>query len=405
MHLASGAIALLCAAGASAWLGQRAGFWGFWVAAALLCAVPAVASAALIPGASFVFLLAAAAAGLGAVPAAVTVAAGRPTADWATELAALLPVLAIFAVMFPLLRFLYTALGSPAWPVSTLVLGLGCSTLLPLLALATRRGRLRVIVIAAVTTVGGALITFCLAPYSAEWPQRINLEYWLDADSGQAHYLARCESLRLPAALAGAAHFDPVPRPRFAGSASLAFYADAPTQPLRGTLAAPELLLTAAPTPASPPGTALPATPPAARMATAPATHLAAPAAAHFEFLLRSARGAPEALVVFPASAHVAEAVFSTAAGPERAKLSKLKDGATLLDVVSLPAAGVEFSVDTAGELPSVQVFDQSYDFPTQGQALQRARPPNATSSQDGDLTVVHRTVSLDPAAERGPST
>lgn len=30
---------------------------------------------------------------------------------------------------------------------------------------------------------------------------------------------------------------------------------------------------------------------------------------------------------------------------------------------------------------------------------LQRARPANAASSQDGDLTVVHRTVSLDPAA------
>ena len=50
--------------------------------------------------------------------------------------------------------------------------------------------------------------------------------------------------------------------------------------------------------------------------------------------------------------------------------------------------------------LVAVQVFDQSYAFP-QGQSLPRARPSNATSSQDGDLTVVHRTVSLDPAADR----
>jgi len=32
---------------------------------------------------------------------------------------------------------------------------------------------------------------------------------------------------------------------------------------------------------------------------------------------------------------------------------------------------------------------------------LQRARPQDATSSQDGDVTVVHRTVTLNPAAGR----
>jgi hypothetical protein len=112
-------------------------------------------------------------------------------------------------------------------------------------------------------------------------------------------------------------------------------------------------------------------------------------------------RGAPEAFVVFPADAQVAEIALATAAGPVRTKLHRLRSGATLLDIVSLPADGVEFSVDAAGPLPvAVQVFDQSYDFP-EGGTLQRARPPNATSSQDGDLTVVHRTVSLYPAADR----
>ncbi len=116
---------------------------------------------------------------------------------------------------------------------------------------------------------------------------------------------------------------------------------------------------------------------------------------------LRSLRGAPEALVVFPASAQVADIVLATASGPVRTQLSRLWSGATLLDIVSLPDAGVAFSVDVAGPLPvTVQVFDQSYDFP-QGGTLQRARPPYATSSQDGDLTVVHRTVSLYPAADR----
>jgi hypothetical protein len=56
MHIAAAAIALLAAAGASAWLARRAGFWGFWMAAALLGAVLSAAGAAVIPGASFVLL-------------------------------------------------------------------------------------------------------------------------------------------------------------------------------------------------------------------------------------------------------------------------------------------------------------------------------------------------------------
>jgi hypothetical protein len=206
----------------------------------------------------------------------------------------------------------------------------------------------------------------------------------LDADTGQAHYLVRCDSLRLPAAFAAAAHFDPVPRPSFAGDGSPAFFAAAP----KLALAAPELLLIAPPTTAS--------------QSRPVVESAAAVSAAHFDLRLRSPRGAPEALVLFPASAQVADIVLVTAAGPVRAKLNTLRTGATLLDIVSLPAEGVEFSVDAAGRVPlMVQVLDQSYDFPGQGKFLQRARPLNATSSQGGDLTVVQRTATLYPAADR----
>jgi hypothetical protein len=386
MHIAAAAFALFAAGGASAWLAPRAGFWGFWVAASLLGAVLSVASAVVIPGASFVPLLWAIAAGLGALPATARLMRSRAWSRTA-DLAALFPALVIFGAVLPLLLFLYTALGSLAWPLWTLVLGLGAATLLPLMAAASRRARLQIMAAAALFAVGGALVTLSLPTYSGDWPQRINLEYWWDADTGQSHYLARCDSLRLPAALAAAAHFDPVPRPRFAGGGPLAFYAAAPTL----ALAAPELRLTAQPTPAS---QRAPASQPTV-------ASRAAGFATHYELRLSSARGAPEALVIFPASAQVADIALATAAGPVRATLNKLRSGATLLDIVALPAAGVEFSLDAAGRLPmAVQVFDQSYDFP-QGGTLQRARPPNATSSQDGDLTVVHRTVSFSPAADR----
>jgi Peptidase family M28 len=371
MHATAAAIALLAAGCAGAWLKQRAGFWGFWLASAATAAALSVLFAAVVPGASFALLLTGLAAGLGMLP--VILKGARPqTTSWAVGLAAALPVLVGFAAILPSLQFLYTALGSMAWPLDTLVLCLGSAPLLPLLAAASAAMQRRVIASAALTATAGALIALCLPAYSADWPQRINLEYWLDADTGQAHYLARCDSLQLPAALAAAAQFDARPRPRFAGSEALAFYADAPAQ----SLAAPELSLNALPRPIPGFGT-------------------------HFDLHLRSARRAAEALVVFPASSRVLSVLLMTPAGRVQAKLARLKSGSTLLDLVALPADGVDFSFDAPGQQPvPVQVFDQSYDLDLGG-ALQRSRSQNATSSQDGDLTVVHRTVSLDPAADR----
>ncbi len=377
MHVAAAAIALLAAGAVSSCLARRAGFWGFWAAASLTAAMLAVASAVAVPGASFAMLATAVAAAVGALPAVMHSSKDRAPPPYAIDLAALLPILVIFAAILPLLRFLYMALGSLAWPVSTATLCLGTATLLPLLAAASARARRAVILTTALAASAGVLITLGMPAYSADWPERINLEYWLDEDTGESHFLARCESSRLPADLATAAQFDPAPRPRFAGSGSTAFFAPAPTL----MLAAPEL--TERSTGTSP------------TAGTSPS----APAATHFELRLRSARGAPEALVVFPASARVTEITLATASGPVRTKLNQLRSGATLLDIVTLPPAGVEFSVDAAPPV-AVQVFDQSYGFP-QGQNLPHARPRNAISSQDGDLTVVHRTVTLDPAAER----
>jgi hypothetical protein len=372
MHVATAAIALLTAAGASTWLGKRAGFWGLWVAASLLIATLAVACAAIVPGASFVLLLAAAAAGLGALPHTFCLVTARSLSGWTADAAAMLPALVIFAGLFALLRFMYMALGSLAWPLSTLLLSLGTAMLLPSLTAAGGPARRRVMSVSSLIILGGLGVTLYMPTYSADWPEHVNVEYWFDADTARSNYVVMADSGRLPPALAGAAHFDPIPHPRFKGSGALAFYAPAPELKLD----APALTLTTPPTPTPAAGT-------------------------RFALRVRSLRGAPEALVVFPASAGVADMSVATAGGPQRFTLSRLKSGATLLDMVGLPAAGAEFSVDVAGsQLVAVQVFDQSYEL-AEGRNLQGLRPPNATSSQDGDLTVAHRTVSLDPAAGR----
>jgi hypothetical protein len=210
--------------------------------------------------------------------------------------------------------------------------------------------------------------------YSPSWPQRLNIEYWVDADSGQAHWWTQAASFHLPHAMASAVKFDPLSRARFTGSPSRGFFADAPA--LR--LAAPELKISA--------------------------TSGTSQAATHFDLLVRSARGAPTAFVVFPSSAHVQDVVVTTHSGPLHARLHALRSGDTALVLADIPSAGLQFGIDLSEAPITVQLFDQSYGLPeelAEGKALQRARPQNATSSQDGDVTVVQRTVRLDPAAGR----
>ena len=370
MNIAAAAMAFLAAGAVGALLARRAGFWGFWAAATLQGAMLAAAAAALVPGISFVLLLPAAAAVLAVVPSVIGFARTRPPAPWAADLAALCPALALFAATLPSLKVLYAALGTLAWPVATLVLCLGTCALLPLFAAASRHARRVAIALPALAAAIGTAATLNLPVYTAEWPQRINFDYWLDLDTHQSHWLAQPDSLQLPAQIAAAVRFDPVPRPRFAGSESLAFFADAPLLSLAG----PEL----------------------EQVASRPQG-----AATHYDLHLRSLRGAPEALVIFPAAAGVREIAMATQTGVRRAKLYKTRNGATILGIVGLPPAGAEFSIDAAGHEPlAVQIFDQSYELPG-GEFLLRARPLDATSSQDGDLTVVHRTVSLSPAAGR----
>jgi Peptidase family M28 len=385
MHIGFAALALLSAAAAAAWFARRAGFWGFWFGAGMAVALLSVASAAAVPAASYLLLLTALAAALAPLPCLWLLTRGRVAAGGAADFAVLVPGLVLFAVLMPLLLLLYSALGAPAWPISTLTLCLAALFLLPLLANATRGARLFVMLAGAAVTFAGISITLLLPTYSSNWPQRVNVEYWLDADEGRAHWWMQTASQHVPSVMTNIVKFDPVPRAPFAGNPSVGFFAGAAAL----HLAAPELTQISA---AASPSTARGASP------------NSAPAATHFELLLRSARGAPTAFVVFPAAANVRNVVVMTSSGPLSAKLHQFSGGQTALVIADIPSAGLQFGID-AGSVPvSVQVFDRSYGLPDElpeGKALQRARPQNATSSQDGDVTVVQRTVRLDPAAGR----
>ena len=372
-HVAFAALSVLSAVAVGAGFARRAGFWGLWLGGASLIALLSVATAALLPAADYVLLVAALAAALAALPCLIAIIKGRAPTRGGTDVAALVPGFVMLALSLPLLLMLYPGIGTLAWPIGTLVLCLTAGFLLPLLADATRAARQRLAVLAAVAAFGGICITVLLPTYSPRWPQRVNVEYWVDADSGSAHWWTQAASLHLPRAMAEVLHFDPVPRARFPGYPLQGFFAPAQTV----KLAAPELRQISAASGAS---------------------------SSHVELLLHSPRGASGAFVIFPADAGVQAALIAAPSGPLRVKLYKLANGATVLRAPGLPDAGLQFAIDVGAAPMTVQVFDESYGLPQDlpdGSALQRARPKNATSSQDGDVTVVQRTVRLDPAAGR----
>ena len=374
MHVGFSALALLTTTAIATWFARRAGFWGFWFGASMLTALLSLATALIIPAAGYLILLAALAAVLGFVPSAWALVKGREPSQGAADFAVLFAGLLAFGMLLPLLLLLYPALGAPAWAIGTLTLCLTAAFLLPLLGNATRPARQRLALIAAVTTFGAICITVLLPTYSQSWPQRVNIEYWIDADSGRAHWYTQTASLRLPSAMGETLKFDPVPRERFPGFALKGFYAAAAAL----KLAAPELMQISADSGTADPG--------------------------RMELQLRSARGAPKAFVIFPASADIHHIEIATPSGPLRAKLQTLHNGDTVVLAPGITEAGLRFWVKAPAVPMTVQVFDESYALPGElpdGKKLQQARPKNATSSQDGDITVVQRTVRVDPAAGR----
>jgi Peptidase family M28 len=359
MSVAAAAIALFAAGVVSIWLANRAGFWGLWAGGTLGISALSVMVAFLNPGPAFPWLLTGVAALIGALPA-LCIAGSAPVPRWALECAALLPGLIFLAVLLPMLLLLYQGLGAVAWPPTSIALCMVCSFLLPLLAMASQRLRRSWSAWSGWVAVGGLLITLLLPTFSPQWPQRVNVEYWLDADNGRAHWWVQPGSLHLPPAMAAVASFDSALQPRFPGINQMGFSAQAP-----------------------------------AIAAEAPRLEQISRVGTHLELRLRSPRQADKILVVFPAKAHINEAVLDAPTGPLPVRLQKLSSGATLLMIRNAPAEGMTIGIDSGGPLAAL-ILDQSYGLPgelPQGNALRMARPENATSTQDGDVTVLGRTV------------
>jgi hypothetical protein len=359
MSTAAAAVALFAASVISRWLQTRAGFWGLWCGATVSLSALSVATAFLSPGPTFPWVLTLVAALLGAMPALLTPQA-RSVSQRSLEAAALLPGLVYFAILIPMLLLLYQGLGALAWPAISVALCLVCSYLLPLLAIATTRWRRSWFRLSGAVALGGLLIGLLLPTFSARWPERINVEYWLDADSGRAHWWVQPASLQLPATMRSLADFAWTLQPRFPGISQLGFAA------------------------------------PASAIAAPPAhAELVALDHQHYELRLRSAREADKIFVVFPPQAHIGKATLITPQGSLTTQPMQLDSGAAVLAIVNAPADTIRIDIDSPAPF-SATVLNESYGLPGElplARALQSARPENATSTQDGDVTVVGNTV------------
>ncbi len=353
--VAGGAVASLTARRAG-FRGMLAGTWLGWGALGIACA-------ALLPGASTLFLIPAVAAAL-SFPIAEFLRPAPAARMLAATCAALVPVASV--VWLPLSALLAAAFGLGGGLAVALPLAMVLSTAAPLLALDQRCRRVRALALAtAGSTAAFATVAAVFLPkYSTLRPQPLDLVYTEDCDRGAASWVAGTPVDGLPDALRRAA--------AFGGDAVLPF-----PWPTQKQYVAPAPTLGAAP-----PELAVDAITPVGGGRTVRAR-------------LRSARGAPNLAVFVPAGAPLR----SMTANGRRVAIPSFAGGGVAyrrIAFVAVPEEGVELDLELGGVAPvEVIVADQSPGLPRSGDALVAARPPTAVPIGAGDVTILLRRVRL----------
>lgn len=359
------AVAVLVANGA--FFARRALFWGLWSGVWFWLTLIALLASWFAPGLSYLVLLPACVATLAAFP--FTLGRGGGTAE--LSLVVLLPLAVAAILAYRPLVLLYEALGNRGLPLSTLLVALLLTSVAPFSADLREIRGLRRLLCLSIPVAGVGLAAFAavvMPAYSAKAPERVNMEYWLQADSGASHWIAQPESGILPEPIRLAASFRRAHRGAIPWDVRPAFMA-----------AAPKLDL------APPTFTVLEAS-----EANGWRTYRA---------LLRSERGAPVAAALFPPTSQV-ESVRMEGQPmlPETSPIRDLHRDWTVYSCPAMPADGIEISFSVpVGKPVEISASDESYGLPPEGRFLLNSRPLTATSSQIGDVTIVSRRVQLLP--------
>ena len=344
----------------------RARFWGLWSGVWVPMSILSVVCAWLAPGFSFIFVVTSAVAALSALPFALRTESGRAGA----LLPVILPLLTAGAVGYGVALMLYDGLGVRFLPVVAVGAAALFTPLLPLgidLQNATLLPRLSIPGVPILVALVLSLVAAVSPPFSPGAPQRLNLQYWMDGDSGHAQWLVRPDSGKLPPSLDQAANFHEE-RNLFPWSKTVAFAAAAP----RLDLAPPTFTIQQS---------------------------SVANGRRAYQTLLLSERSAPEETVLFPPNSGIDSVrMEGVPIQPEGARERQFLNGWAAYTCVTMPPNGVTLSFTLpTGKPVMVFVLDKSYNFPDQGKSLLEARRPEAVPSQDGDVTLVSRRVELIP--------
>ncbi|HXX45850.1 MAG TPA: M28 family peptidase [Candidatus Acidoferrales bacterium] len=346
---------------------KRAGFWGLWSGVWAWWTLLAVVVAALAPGLSYIL----------AVPAGVAAVAGlsgtlaNRDRESGLELSAILPLAAAGIVGFPPAILLYTGLGNAALLLIAMLIAVLLTPLSPLCADLRGASGLRGLALPWLPILATGLAAFAaivVPTYSAKAPERVNIEYWLDADSGVAHWIVQPASGRLPEPIRLADAFQRTDHGALPWDARPAFVAEAPHL----EFAAPTFTILES---------------------------SQGDGKRNYRTLLRSERGAPFAAVFFPPEAGIENVrVGGEPLSIEAARFRQYYNGWNVYSCPTMPMNGIEISFSApVGKPIEVIAADQSYSLPSDGAFLLQARPLTARPSQSGDVTIVSRRVQLIP--------
>jgi Peptidase family M28 len=346
---------------------RRARFWGLWTGVWIWWALLAALLSWQEPGLSYVVLVPVAVAALAGLPATIP----RGENIVLAGVAAVLPLAASGIVGFAPAILLYDGLGNRGLPLVAVFVALILTPLAPVCADLREAAGLRSLAFVWVPIFGTALAAFAavvMPAYSAKAPERVNIEYWRDADSGQARWIVQSDSNRLPEPIRLATSFRRADGGAFPWSRGPGFLADAPGLAL-----------------AAPTFTVLESSEANGRRV--------------YRTLLRSERGARFAAILFPPEAGVEDVrIEGQPIQSETSTVRRYFNGWTLYACASMPANGVEISFSLpVGKSVDVAAADRTYELPSEGAFLLKARPLTATASQDGDVTIVTRRVELIP--------
>ena len=348
---------------------RRAGFWGLWGGVWFWWAALAVVMSWKAPGLSYVLLAPAGVAALAALPA--TLSRSDNNASLLSDIAAVLPLATAAIVGFAPTSLLYDALGNRSLPIIAITVGLLLTPIAPLCEDLLAVGGVRSFAFLWLPILAGGLATVgavVLPPYSSKAPERVNIEYWRDADSGKAQWIVEPASGHLPEPLRLAAQFHRAAGRALPWLSSAAFFTDAPSL----DVSAPTFTIQ--------------------ESGQANGRHA-------YQALLRSERGAPSAAVFFPPDADVQDVrVGGQRLRPESFAVRQYYNSWSMYRCDAMPPDGVEIDFSLpVGKPVEVSAADESYGLPTDGEFLLNARPLKAAPSQEGDLTIVTRRVQLLP--------